>query len=88
MSQREFTDWLRFEAEWPLPDQLDNRLNALICLVVANVVRGDGPPPQLDDFMFKRREPVAPPIAPARPTPPEPPISIAEKFRIAMYGGA
>jgi len=90
MSQREFSDWLRFETQWPLPDQLDNQLNALICMVVANIARSsDSAPLQLGDFLLKRREPGAPPPPPPVPTRPEPAptISTAERFRIAMYGG-
>lgn len=88
MSQREFGDWLRYESEWPLPDRLADQLNALVCMVVANIVRGtDSAPLQLGDFvMLRRREAVTPPTPPPRPTP-APTISTAERFRIAMYGG-
>jgi hypothetical protein len=85
MTTRELMDWMRFETEWPLPDRRDDWLNALICLMIANVTRSpDQAPAQLGDFlMLKRREPAPPP--PKKPVVPE--ISTAERFRIAMYGG-
>jgi hypothetical protein len=87
MSQREFIDWLRFEAEWPLPDLAADRMNALICMVVANIARSsDSAPLQLADFLMLQRR-ASSPIEPTR-VEPTPTVSTAERFRIAMYGGS
>lgn len=53
MSERELRDWYRFAVEHPLPDELADLHNALLCQIVANIARSaDSPALQLADFLI------------------------------------
>lgn len=58
MSERELRDWFSFAAERPLPDELADLHNALLCSIVANLARSaDSPPFQVADFLVLTRRP-------------------------------
>ena len=76
MSERELRDWLAFMAERPLPDELADIHNAMVCAMIANALRGsDQPPVDVAQFLvLRRREPV----------PDAPKMTEAERFKMVL----
>ena len=63
MSQRELSDWSRFDAQRPLPDEAADLHNAMLCCVASNLMRDpDAPPATVDQFRLYR-----PPVLPLPP---------------------
>ena len=76
MTVEERANWLKFFSSRPWPDEAADLQNALLCQIVANLVRGkDQRPWTIDDFRILGRK--------TEPADDKPKLSVADQMKAA-----